>query len=1568
MLHSHEPATPKRGRRSLAARIAHVLLPALLIMGLALPARTLYAQETPPVAPAAVNDIPIPVVTEQFSAYYLAAGSLYYADFCSAGPIAAATGAAALDDRPPAAPLQPAATDAPFVAFLKRIPVNGGFASTVATETGDAPTCYRYKLLTADADGVFYDVRTGDGFNEQPLRVEFRPGGASGAPVVIANTTNATYAIGQRMASDAIYIYWATSTGVVRARKDGTSPAPEIVADGIAFPTDILVVGTTLYIADETGIFRIPTSGTGACPQPAGPCAETTFSNTGGTNLTYHLFTGLTVVQRADQIYWTAGTETTRRIRRVSCNQFVAGCTEGDVYNAPNDGQNWYIGRTAFYGNNMFWQDSSYNMGSATSQGFLRRMTLGSTAQTLASPISTNADPVFVDGTNVYFRASNWPAYSIDKLSVLAAPLSWDLRADALEVTQGIQNTANQTPLIARKTTFVRAYAASNAGTRANNVTAWLYGTRGGSPLPGSPLKPINNPLSLAVGGSYDRVRLNDGWLYQLPASWISAGQTSFRLVVDPAHVYTDPAPANNELTQALTFLNEAPACAIYVPVRTNNPRTSTNMPNFWDMVGRFQRLWPVPNMLNFTTGWQAEEIQVCWWGPFPHPCGGPFELDEGASLSDWIPDKDEVIAQLWAFNVVNDAPACDAAGGYTHIMGMVHPQAPTGNVAGYASTISAESWVKLPPAAPNPFPNTWNGMFESAVMAQELAHNYGRKHVNCGNPGGIDGSYPYPPCQIANVGPTSYYGFDFKTKTPIAPNGATDFMSYGGNNWVSDYTWRAIRTSNVAAQAAATASPDAGLIISADGTVFASGHVDTALHLGQLGDTRLLPAGSMSSSMTQKLLSAYVADYAPEAQAASPDHGAEPDLDAYHIRLLGAGNTVLADKAVTLLPIDDHDPARSAQVFVASFPAPAGKVLRVELLENATVLDFDAPGPGAPVVSLAQPAGGTVGDSMAVVWTASDPDDDALIFTLQYSYDGGTTWQALANDVPSTPDPHYQLTFNDLSALHGSAPSAGRVRIIATDGYNTTIATSQPFTLSNRKPTPFITDPNGQTYDPQSAVMMQGGASDAEDGVLEGAALRWKIDATAVGTGADVALMGLAPGEYTATLEAKDANNNGATASVPLRVAPLSIPLGSAATMDGVCNDLTYAAAGHVVLSPYNDADKSQASLRLVRDANYLYACFSGLKVGASSPGAFAGLRFDVNNSRNALAQSDDYGFFVGENGSFFTYAGNGAGDFAQPGPGGLQAQITTDPNGTTWNAELRISQSKLGGWNHLVGMKAGHYWVGAQGDDYGWPYAAPTVALYNAPNTWARAALGLLPVINALTPLSMTAGSATVLVTVEGENFDPGAVVVWNGTPLATVAAASTAAPVTPASPDAPLTADEDAALAQRIEAAAAEGVEPASVAEADSVQAVAATTVITVEAPAALLAAAGSSQLLVRNPGPLDSTPVTFAINNATPVITTLGPAQIKAGSAAFVLTVNGSNFVSGAKVYWNGVELPTSFVNGGKLTAQVAGGLVALGDEVGITVRNPAPSASDSNTKVFNVTPDLSVRSYLPTITR
>ncbi|HEX5432739.1 MAG TPA: hypothetical protein VFY05_00760, partial [Candidatus Angelobacter sp.] len=56
-------------------------------------------------------------------------------------------------------------------------------------------------------------------------------------------------------------------------------------------------------------------------------------------------------------------------------------------------------------------------------------------------------------------------------------------------------------------------------------------------------------------------------------------------------------------------------------------------------------------------------------------------------------------------------------------------------------------------------------------------------------------------------------------------------------------------------------------------------------------------------------------------------------------------------------------------------------------------------------------------------------------------------------------------------------------------------------------------------------------------------------------------------------------------------------------------------------------------------------------------------------------------------------------------------------------------------------------------------------------------------------------------------------------------------------------------------------------------------------------------------------------------SAPAISSLSPSSVTAGAAAFVLTVNGSNFVSGATVQWNASNRTTTFINGGHLTAAI-----------------------------------------------
>ncbi len=74
-----------------------------------------------------------------------------------------------------------------------------------------------------------------------------------------------------------------------------------------------------------------------------------------------------------------------------------------------------------------------------------------------------------------------------------------------------------------------------------------------------------------------------------------------------------------------------------------------------------------------------------------------------------------------------------------------------------------------------------------ATTMLQELAHNMGRLHANCGGPGALDPAFPYP------MGGIGVWGWSLTTQTLYPPDKNKDFMSYCQPVWTSDYTYRGL-------------------------------------------------------------------------------------------------------------------------------------------------------------------------------------------------------------------------------------------------------------------------------------------------------------------------------------------------------------------------------------------------------------------------------------------------------------------------------------------------------------------------------------------------------------------------------------------------------------------------------------------------------------------------------------------------------------------------------------------------------------------------------------------------------
>ena len=273
--------------------------------------------------------------------------------------------------------------------------------------------------------------------------------------------------------------------------------------------------------------------------------------------------------------------------------------------------------------------------------------------------------------------------------------------------------------------------------------------------------------------------------------------------------------------------------------------------------------------------------------------------------------------------------------------------------------------------------------------------------------------------------------------------------------------------------------------------------------------------------------------------------------------------------------------------------------------------------------------------------------------------------------------------------------------------------------------------------------------------------------------------------------------------------------------------------------------------------------------------------------------------------------------------------------------------------------------------------------------------------PVTNSIDPVVIIAGSAAFIITVEGSGFASGAVLKWNTSPLPTtfldsntlmaqvsadLAASAAQITVIAVNPDGTSSNSQTVTVATTPTIAL---INPASVAAGSpgftlSVQgsgfvpgavvqlrstALATTwlssTLLQAQVLAGQVATAAQMNVAVKNPGSLAqlSNVQTLAVAS-TPVVNSLQPATIVAGSAAFTLTVVGSGFVLGAVVKIGGTALPTTFQTANGLTAQVTSAQVATVASLSVTVANP--NGTTSNVQTMPVTAAPAISALQPTL--
>jgi TolB protein len=291
-------------------------------------------------------------------------------------------------------------------------------------------------------------------------------------------------------------------------------------------------------------------------------------------------------------------------------------------------------------------------------------------------------------------------------------------------------------------------------------------------------------------------------------------------------------------------------------------------------------------------------------------------------------------------------------------------------------------------------------------TLAHEIGHNYGLRHTNLSDGcGAQDGTtdWPYGDSTIQET------GFDVAAKKPV-PAARLDLLSYcsppGTNIWVSPFDYKKLVQGDFNPQSVGERRP-AGAAA-----------------------PKLVITGTAQAGGGVTIDSAYV------IESAAPPDPPNP-MGNYCLHMSGGAELdycfLLAFRNHrTLAPLSEES-------FSLRVPLPPGTTHVGVLLNHSELASLDASA-AAPTVNITQPDHDWSGEQ-TITWTATDADSDPLNYAVMYSPDNGQTWLPLAVDIT---DPSLTLDTNQLEG------NQLLVRVLASDGLNTTAATSAPITLLN--------------------------------------------------------------------------------------------------------------------------------------------------------------------------------------------------------------------------------------------------------------------------------------------------------------------------------------------------------------------------------------------------------------------------------------------------------------------------------------------------------------------------------------
>lgn len=434
-----------------------------------------------------------------------------------------------------------------------------------------------------------------------------------------------------------------------------------------------------------------------------------------------------------------------------------------------------------------------------------------------------------------------------------------------------------------------------------------------------------------------------------------------------------------------------------------------------------------------------------------------------------------------------------------------------------------------LPTGIPLNVPGCGQGGLGSAAagnqgtLFHEIGHGYGFAHTPCGNTGTPDPAYPsYEPYPSASIGE---YGLDISNGNVLSPQSTFDYMSYCGPQWISLYQYKRLILHprldprwlsdqpwwedylerwppwwkwplpdpppfDIWKGIAMLPAP----IISITGIVHGPGEirVSTVARVSAAG----LPPGEQSG------LTALLLDQRGETLG----RGA-----LYRLRNHGDCGCGGEGGGEGLFPYN-------FQAFIADV-AP-GAALLIRDAAGQEIWRRDAPTHPPAIDGL----GADLADDgqLQLAWR-QDVAGDAFEVWLQWSNDGGRSWNGLATGITGT---RAQL------GIEGLPAGPVWLRVLLHDGFQTAVSEAIEIELPQRPPGAVILHPrDGQTLLAGATLQLWGAALAPGGEPLDPEASRWWLDDQEVGRGPSLWLTAPPPGEHRVTLVAEGPGGESRTA-----------------------------------------------------------------------------------------------------------------------------------------------------------------------------------------------------------------------------------------------------------------------------------------------------------------------------------------------------------------------------------------------------------------------------------------------------